>query len=581
MAVTTRSTRELQEIILGPSATPDDWVSDLKSRISICWTAISGRDVIAFQNARLERLLDYAAQGINEILKSATSPNGAHTTELGYLHKTIVEARGLGSLGGGASPISDMLWDTAEAMTEEILFERGEIKREIAALGRYLERTQKQALQEAFSAIDDALSNEDYERLMALRDAKETFSNVQMELGEDYPPVALLAQAWLTSLMNYASSEILTLLNDTVQRSGEGPSVSAHLALRMLADLRAQREEYPEALRCAQLMIHVRASTGALIDAARYAVMARSNDEALRYVSLAVEKAPHSILSVLGDPILRKIGEPLLDLVVRLQWKARHAASQEIDGWVSQAKKITKAESTAEAKLQLPQSLMPDKQMNLMEADLLTAGYWRERAIEGRKNVLLRGVEALEHVRRERFTRTELYRHNIDACWDRREKAVDEALRVQELSARRARSTLQTSNNEAERLQRGCVFGLGSGCAVMSFYVAATILLGFRGMQIGLDSPLGTACVVLALTPITISVVLQVAFGFRRLALDSQVGRAIAAAGSGYEQSVHEADRIYRRDVERFRELLAGAEKELEKVETALRGLGVNQEEAA
>jgi hypothetical protein len=110
---------------------------------------------------------------------------------------------------------------------------------------------------------------------------------------------------------------------------------------------------------------------------------------------------------------------------------------------------------------------------------------------------------------------------------------------------------------------------LAGGCSLFTLYVGLAIFLAFRGVEIGVSTSYGAVAIAICATPIGLAILMQLAQGVRRLAVDGELNSRIRTAEKEFEVARGDADIKYREQVASQREALAAAEAALAKVEEA------------
>lgn len=574
-AVGTNSGPSLGVRLFGNSVQPPDGMRDVFARVPLFVVEATADEFTRFQRETLLPRLPGAFANLSRLIGEQRDIPAAAQGELNIL-RTAFESISTITGGTSASPLAEVLWDAIEHLAAQVIEAREGWNAEVSFCLRHLDRVSGVGLKTAVETFEEALGCTTADRGAQLRDARRAFQEHLTDVGSDAGPPAFLALGWLAWQCSGVPAEGAPFLVETTRRAGEGYPVCRQTACWMLAHGALLDEDLDGAVSWINLAADARVDAQVLHDAAVIQALARNMGETKRRCGEAIAASPICTVSVLASGATAALGRDLADLLVRYQSKLRQEARHKVLTWASEARKAQEALRLAEcSSLMQSESLEGHREAQkiLDKADLLTVWQICDQADHGTRMVVKNTQAALKREHGKRKETVTALREKVEACWKARERRIEGAMVRQRKSVTSAREALTVSAVDSEKAQRGCMFGLFSGCAVFTLYVATASILALTGIRIGLDSFVGILAVVLSLTPIIIAMLVNLAQGIRRMGLDRELSKSVEEANLAYEEAVRQADILYRRDMEGARDQLATAEKELQRLEVAVRML--------
>jgi hypothetical protein len=353
--------------------------------------------------------------------------------------------------------------------------------------------------------------------------------------------------------------------------SGVGPGKS--LCARLYAYVLARQQRFEEAYQWAYAASSVWPCVGAQHEKTRYACLSGRLDVARQELDTLVRCSPLGIVMAYADPAISVLGQDLLEGSIREQMRLRQVAREEIAGWEAVAKKsadVRRRVPTISIPVDLTDGAIACKAEN-EDSHFLCAAQHVRRASGAKEDLKCLTAAAVLAEKRKRAEAVNLARQSIEAAMEARENWIRASMAAHEESLKGVRSALSQSNSKGENIQKGCGWGLSTGCAALVGYGILALVLSVRGIMIGPTTHWGIAMLTLASLPVLVALAFHLSYSVRRMMLDSQVNSQIAASNEEYERSREEANEQFRGIIEGSQAQLAEEEKHLLRVEDALR----------
>jgi tetratricopeptide (TPR) repeat protein len=563
-------TLELQ--VLGRPFQAEDWLKDIRLRTSLLFLPLPVRDVNRLLATRTAKRSAWAIPHGERIIKSLENRTEAFLIEVNRIREAVEASAYVESASGTA--IAEAYLDDLEFETKEIIEDRLKLQAEWNLLRPSGPVRPNDRVTQVLRYLEQAMLERGADRGVLLREAR----NALIEIGNSQPvvhPILWLVQAWATWQLTDNYLEALPILQRVDQHPI--PSVASALAYRLLAHFSQLHESPNKAFEYAQKSLFIRDTSDSLLDAALCASALHDPQNAKAYYEKALIKRPGVLITALSDDQCLITGTELLEVAVRVQLNLRRDGRRAVSDWVSAVRQVVEAQRTCPGGLHMPHELMEGHKFTLQrleDCDLAVGGYLTRTSRENALEVMEAAQKSLQSEYVKRADAVSMARRSIDSAAIWRDERLREAASEQEAVNRRATAMLTNFDSHADRAEKGSLFGFGGGCVLFALYMVSFLILSDRGVPIGVTTPVGFVATAVSTTPILIAIGLQVANGFKRLALESRVQETFKNSKSKTENASADVEDDYREQVKQHRRALAAADGELKRVESAMRCLG-------
>ncbi len=564
------SNQGLESTIFGGTPTANECVQDLRVRLPLLWFETNRKELTKLQIRRYQILLRAASENLDALASKSILPSLAHD-EIQTLRSGISMTMSFGLIGGSSSQWTEAMLEHVDTEVVEIWSERGEFKRELAGATRLLEPTFAHDFRDIIKDLESALSSENSDRLLVLRECRQGLQSLVLELSESTPAAMLFAQGWIAWYMNRAAPDLLGIFDASIRRAGGFPSITSHFASRLMADILFEREDYGEAFHIGSQSLKSKPSASAYLELAKLALFANRDQDALKLIGAALEVRPYYAINVLADERFCVFGDELLKCIAATQLKTRQIAAFAMTQFQAKAKVVAEAMNVAEkeSKVSRDFSLEFDEH-KIAKADVIVGSFFAQIASEAARGIYKKAGDVLTRERNDREARLNNVKRLMEECWDKRQRAVAIAKEGEIARSKSANVAIVASDQEGERIQKGCFTSLFSGCGFFALYVIGATALSIKGIMLDLFTPVGFLFLAVAISPAAVCIILQIAYGIRRMAVEAEVSGVLRGIQNVYDTAVAEADAIYKKEIAQLKEALEAAESSIEKVNQAL-----------
>ena|GEM_PF-3684070 len=568
---TQRVTQPLENLVLGRAAQSADLMRDINTRIgAMYYTGPAGAiwKMVASQTATRSPL---ALRNIEKILKANRNKSDGFATEALRLRESIERSAAFESTS--TSLFVEAYRDDIETQAQGLMNDRKAMMAEWRSHWGEVDARPANQGSNPMQIVEAAILEEGAERGTILRQARNDFLEM-VETNPGQPPVVWLTLGWCLWQITLSDEEPTRFLVKTSQTSA--PSFAASLAMRLLADFAA---EYGFPQRAFDWLKKAEAADSSAELHAELALASsifHDSTVTKKHLESALTARPGVIHYILSDPRSVTIGGDLLDVVVRVQFRLKRDARQACSNWAEASKEVAEAIRLSTGNLSVSHDLMEGHKAMLEridQADLVCAGYLLHFCERSTVELLDAGLNSIATEYEKRCDAVSLARKGIDSLGAARENRVEQAMKVHEGDAEKARGLLKGMESTAQKVESGLTYGLVSGAGLFALYIFAYLLLQNEGIQIGATSPLGAFIIFVSALPIAIAVVVQISYGLRKAKADSDASVMVKNSRTVYNQAVLKADEVYREQLHDRRKALAQAEAELKKADTSLKYL--------
>lgn len=512
---------------------------------------------------------------MDRIMKGLENRTDAFLKEAHCIREAL-EASAMVESSATSTIIEAYLFDI-EAEVREFTDERLRLIGELAAVRASIGVGSSDRLATAQRLLDQAVLERGSDRGLLLREVRNTLIEISNSESIVHPIIWLLL-GWTTWQLTESPLEAAPILARVAQHAV--PSMATALSYRLLSYFAEQDEQPAKALEWAKMALDVRVTADICLDAGLTAAGLHDPSTAKSSFESALVQRASALLPALCDDRALLYGSELLEVAVRVQMRMRREGRQAITAWAAAAREVAEAQRICAGGLHVPYELMEGHKQTLdrlASADLITGGYLTRSSRENAVEVIDHAKKSLQGEYVKRCDAVSLARRSIESASAFRESRIEAAMRQQEEVRRRAEAALSGSDIEAEKAEKGSIFGFASGCALFALYMISYLILADRGTVIGAGTPVGFTAISLSAIPIVVAVAIQVRHALRRIALEARCNEVIKRAATSYEEASQEADDVYREQMKHHRKALSTADAELRKVESAMRHLGLHR----
>lgn len=477
------------------------------------------------------------------------------------------------SLSDGDRTVREALWEVLEDYAREFERMRSAFRAEIQGDLERLDRVQRQQLVQAEMLLVDGLLEEPHERSRILRESRRLYHEVTAEAGFPLCCAVWAQYCWLTWQLTANEDDTLIPLEFAVNQPSSGAGIGKALCARLYAYLLARIDRFDDAYEWCSTSAAIWPCLGALHERVRYALLAGKADVVRRDVDALVKEGVLGIVFAYAEPLCGLVQNDLLEGAIREQLRLRQIARQSIAEWQAVVRKA------AEVRHRLPGISLPHDLTDGVEtaralndeAGFLVAAQQIQRAESAKEDLKCLAVAAVNAEKRKQTEAIAQARKNIDAALEGRDQWIKASFAKHEQALQEVRSVLGKADAKGEAAQRGCGWGLSTGCGILMCYIFLACILATRGVAIGPRTPAGTFLLVLAGLPIMISIIYHMVYSARRMLLESQVNSQVATSTQQYEKAREQANAEFRERIEASQQKLAEEEAQLLLVEEAAR----------
>jgi hypothetical protein len=571
------------DVVFGDTAQIVDWQCDIASILPLITLTLESAHVVRFQAQRISKL---RANGMKNVDHAS---NLAARKPSGYVREVEILRRGMGlfeeadriaysngplrGMTDGDRVVREALWDVLEDDAREVEQMRTALRTEIQADLERLDKVQRQQLEQAERLLVEGLLDEPHERARILRESRRLYREVTSEAGPNVSCAVWAQYCWLVWQLTANEDDTMIPLEFAISQPSSGSGLGKALCSRLYAYLLARFERFDEAHNWAHGAASIWPSVGAFHERARYAAMSGRTDILRGDLEALVHCSPLGIVMAYTDPTFGIMAPELLDYSVREQMRLRQVARQEISAWQAVVRK------SVEVRRQVPSISLPhdltegvDQSRDQNdEANFLSAAQQMRRASAAKEDLKCLTLVALNSEKRKRAEAIAVARRNIDAAMEGRDNWIKESHAAHEAALKSVRSILSRSNSKVDAAQRGCGWGMSSGCGVLAVYVILAFILSNHGVLIGPRTPWGAFFLLLSGLPVLTALIYHTIYSARRLILDTQVESQVSASSVKYNEARDEANEQFRERIEASKQKLTEEEAILASVEEALR----------
>ena len=561
--------------VFGRSLQTEDWLRDIRLRSSLLFLPLPVRDVNRLLITRMARRSSWAIPHGERIIKSLENRTEAFLTEISRIRESLEASAHIETAGG--TTIGDAYMDDVDHECKDLIEERQKLQAEWGLLRPPGPARTGDRVAQAQRYFEQAMIERGSDRGILLREAR----NALIEVGNAQPivhPILWLAQGWATWYLTENYLEVVPILQRVEQHPI--PSVASSVAYRMLSYFAELDQSPSKAFEWAQKSLEIRQTADSCLDAGMCALALHDPGIAKAYLEQALVLRSGSLIAALGDERSLIGGSELLEVAVRVQLRLRRDGRRSVSAWATAAREVGEAQRICPGGLHMPHELMEGHKQVLErfeDCDLIVGGYLTRSSAESAVEVLDCAKKNLQGEYVKRCDAVSMARKSIEGAGAWRDSRVKAALTEQEEMNRRANALLVQSDDDAERAERGSLFGFAGGCALFAIYMVSFLILADRGVPIGITTPVGIMATIVSAVPIICAIGLQIAHAFKRVALENRVEETLKKTKIAHEQASADADDEYREQIKQHRRTLAGADAELKKVEAAMRALGVKR----
>lgn len=457
------------------------------------------------------------------------------------------------------------LWQQRNQFRQDYLLERS--KMELEAIER---------LEHVVTCIKDGLQEESTERTTLLREARKGLTDLLAETVHSASPMMWLILSWVTWQLTMNEDEARGVLEACLGGNTGMNRPSFGLAARFGAYLMAVRGESDLAYNWACTACKVWPTPGAFAERVRYSVLSGRIESLNRDLTELFDIDDAALVVTLGDPVLNRHRSLVLEVALAKQSLVRMEAKKKLVAWNSTIKKI-EALTTELGKNAIPFQLISganDALARVDSADLITVRDIDQRAAASKSELMKAARGAAQLEKKKRNDAVEALRKAVDSISGLRDNAIQNAIGQRQTMMEQARLANGDVDALTRKAQKGCTWGMGSGCMMFLIYAAIAVVLSIQGLSVGPETIFGKIALFAAGIPVIMATFSQIGFLMRRAGLDKQVAARVVEAKAAFDQMKKDIEEKYREQDQKLRERLKAEEAALERLNKAIANLG-------
>jgi len=571
------------DVVFGDATILVDWLTGIASVVPLITLGLETGTLVKFQAERLSKLRADAFRNAEQVFTLCSGKPAGFQREAERVHKGIncfdeatriahatVSVRGIAD---GDRITREALWDALEEEAQAIERMRTAFRAEIQHDVESLETLKRQQLEQAEALIAEAVLESPLERSRLLRESRRILRDLTSETGADLSGAAWAHYCWVTWQLTANEEETMIPLEFAVSQTSSGSGPGKALCARLYAYLLNRQERWDEAYQWAYAAASIWPCVDVFHERARYAALSGRIDIARKEVEALIHCGPLGVVMAFADPTLLLVKSEILETTVREQLRLRQLARQEIANWEAMVKKTVEVRRKVPS-ISLPHDLTDDVERfkaECEESHFLSSSQQARRAGSAKEDLKCLTAAALQSEKRKRVEAVAVARANIEGAMQARDNWIKASMAAHEESLTGIRSVVSKSDSKGEVAQKGCGWGLSTGCAVLVTYGIFALVLGARGIMIGPGTTWGMLMLTVSALPVVLALIFHIAYSAKRMILDAQVNAQITVSRDKFEKAREEANEQFRGHIESNQEQLAVEEKLLLRVEEATR----------
>ncbi len=572
---------QAQEIVFGDSVELVDWLYGIAFTVPLLSFDLEGADAIRLQAERLSNLKGAAALNFDRAVLALSGKPPAFHAEVERLRSgmaAMTEAAKIAhpkaeSLSKGDDLLRASLFSLLDDEVVDLANEHQVLNRMLMDEVDSFDPAGRDKIAHADRLIVDATGETGTERSTLLREARRILQVESREPGGESAPVLWSRLAWMTWLLSVNVDETIEILETALSMRSMASRHGFSMLARMYAYFLAQRGQFTEAYRWSSTAAEIAPGTGVLHERASYSAATGRGDRAKKDIEVFLKRGRLSILLAFADPFISSFAKDVLDMAVKEQLRIRKDAATAVSAWVGFAKKVTEARRLV-GTLPIPRPLLEGAQeaaSAVGHANFIVATDLISRAQMSRHKLSEVAHRSLDAERKRHEEVANACRRALEDAWSHQEEYMESALAAQREAVLRLRQMLADPQGLGSKAQRGCAWGLGSGCSIFAIYIFLAGFLAMRGIEIGPESPFCIAAVIAAGVPVLAAIIQQLIYQVKKMEMDDRLNRQIRLTNAAFEKAIQQTEERYQVQMNKLREQLEAAESELKKYDEALK----------
>ena len=571
----------LEARVFGVNAPPSVWSCDLLSRLPLLHMSLDKSSIIRFEALRVMMLRNLAIEAARagqhaaEESRPRSLPNSDKiiaSLESLVCVKGIVDGRGFSHMGD--TVFDEAIWMALDLTASDIESQIAEFEADFIAEASGCMPGEPERMRRSIDYLEGALRTDGVIHIEQLRITYAMFrEHLRMNHGTGTPGM-WLRMGWLQFILGDDPIDAERAIHEAARLSGRNKTITHWLACRFMAYMHSLNGQHDDAHRWAAQALQLRNDAITMLEASLYAASCNRIRECRTLMAHAFMDRPLLSLLPLANENYSAQAREVIASLHDVEPKLRGAAKGLLAQWQTTSKKVQEAGRTIGqgeiASIHLI-SGHGNGMQELGKADVFVS-WFLAKTFETSKKLLIEQSKAT--IERE-LARTQALiqeaERSIENCVLYRDQELRRIQKERDEAVIAARQEVRKAMRYESTLDAGC--GMSVGLTVAGFAIFAVVgAIGvWRGFAFGIETTLGRLALGLAVAPVIIAVLAQLAQTAARMRLEAATKDRVHDIDIEFRNKVGVADRECREKVADSRSLLEDRGREMRMCREALR----------